>query len=119
MNGVDISSLVSLGSGVVVLLIMINYMSTRDKSQAERDNQFAEALDKLTESNEKIAVSTERSANEAAQRNGHLAELQLETQKLVAANQKATLKGLKELKSQPVIKQDVYKQVITNAEVKG
>lgn len=67
-------------------------------------------LEKNTESNRDVARSTDRAAKEAADRNGHLAELQLESQKLTRDYNERILNALK--KTQKVEEQYVEKQVI-------
>ncbi len=87
----DLSFLGPSAASVVVVLLFLNYMSKKDAAQAVRDEMVAEALKALKESSDRVANATEKQALEAAQRNGHLAEI-------AADNQKVNLKVLKEIK---------------------
>ena len=60
----------------------------------------------------KQADATIRSANEAKERNGHLAELQLEGHQISSNNAKAILEAVAQIKIQHVNIQNVDKQTV-------
>lgn len=93
---------------VAAILLFLKYMTDQNAAQAARDALFAKSLDKLTEANERVASATERAAQEAKDRNGHLAEI-------AAENQQATMQALERLS---VKEQHVDKQVVESQEVK-
>lgn len=76
---------------VVVVYLFLKYQATRDRSLANALDKLAKSSDKVAKATNKSAAATERGANEAAQRNGHLAELAIE-------NQKTTMTAIKALK---------------------
>ena len=62
----------------------------------------------VVESSRRVAEATERSANEAKERNGHLAELQLKSQEMIDRNYKAYQK----IDKQHVVNQEVDSQTV-------
>lgn len=90
---------------VTVVLLFLKYVTGKDKGQMRRDDVFARALDELTKSNNKIALYTKRGNEEAAQRNGHLAELTIQSKK-------DTIKAVNTIKIQHIKAQVVDRQLI-------
>lgn len=62
----------------------------------------------VVESSNRVAEATERSAQEAKERNGHLAELQLKSQEMIDRNYKAYQK----IEKQHVVNQEVDSQTV-------
>ena len=62
----------------------------------------------VVESSNRVAEATERSAQEAKERNGHLAELQLKSQEMIDRNYKAYQK----IDKQHVVNQEVDSQTV-------
>lgn len=84
MESFDLSSLGPAGAAVIVVLLFLRYITGKDKSQENRDAVFIKALNDLTQSNKQVALATRKAAKEAKERNGHLAELAIENQKVNA-----------------------------------
>ena len=85
------------------------------RATAEREmmsKYFADSLKLLSEATERNTKAQERTADEAKERNGHLAELQLKSQEMIDRNFEFYKKGFTELKCQKVKKQTVDEQVI-------
>lgn len=76
--------------------------------------QLVKSLDKNSASMTLVAKATTKSAKEAAQRNGHLAELAIENKKANAEQNKAILQAIGNLPTQHVGKQIVDKQTVNN-----
>jgi hypothetical protein len=83
----DFTSIANLGAAVVITVVFIRYLMTKDASQAERD-------EKLARSFQAVATATKQAAKEAKDRNGHLAEIAVENQKTNAAMLKQILEGV-------------------------
>ena len=139
-----IGSFVVIVSGFFVIVkLMLNQAQKREE-QASKDREadrmerqlLTEAVNKMAESNEKIATATTKQAEESADRNGHLAELVLQGNKLVAKDVQIN-RGIKtsleksaviaaedrgslmqSIQSQNIDEQIVGKQVIKNKEIK-
>ena len=112
------------------------YMATREKAAAmERKQQsevFVAALDKLGKHIDKSAEVQERSiveaklgreaqqkaAQEAENRNGHLAELSIENKKSNAEQYSVIIKAISDMKEQHVGLQHVDKQTVVTETVK-
>lgn len=84
-----------------LVTVFLKFFSDMTKAQARRDDLFAKSLNENTKAMRSVAAATTRSAKEAADRNGHLAELAIE-------NKEATLKALS------IIKGNVSDQHVTN-----
>jgi hypothetical protein len=85
------------------------------RATAEREmmsKYFADSLKLLSEATERNTKAQERTADEAKERNGHLAELQLKSPEMIDRNFEFYKKGFTELKCQKVKKQTVDEQVI-------
>lgn len=131
MNVQDITIVIGAVGTLVVSMLGVFYKITRDsaKERASTAKVNAELIAELTkvvqensdvnrqvvESSRRVAEATERSANEAKERNGHLAELQLKSQEMIDRNLAMYNKGFKELKCQSVSKQTVNEQVIKHS----
>ncbi len=100
------------GAAVVCVYLFLKYMTGKDKAQEVREAAFVKAMDTLSrnigeqsDNSKRVAEATEKAAVEAAQRNGHLGEQNIEIAKLVNENTKlvkdsnaAVLSAIKELK---------------------
>ena len=60
--------------------LFFKQMNTQEKRNAETFKELSQAMRDNTKSNQLIATATTKSANEAEKRNGHLAELRLQSQ---------------------------------------
>jgi hypothetical protein len=76
---------------------------------------LSNTLQENTISNKEIAQATTRAADEAKERNGHLADLQLKSQEMIDRNLDFYRKGIEEIKCQKVKKQTVDEQVIKHS----
>jgi len=116
---VDYSYLGNISGIIILASLFLKYISSKDKSQELRDEKFVTAIDTMARthrdvaiSNKEIAKYTKQGNEEAKERNGHLAELQLEGKSASNANAIAILEAVKEIKTQHVSVQNVDKQTI-------
>ena len=93
------------GAAVVCVYLFLKYMTGKDKTQEKRESAFVDAMRTLSdniaeqsENSKRVAEATEKAAVEAAQRNGHLGEQNIEIAKLVKDSNNAVLAAIKELK---------------------
>lgn len=97
----------------VMLVGFYKYASAREKDFEKSRTIAAEAYeksnDKLGRALTRVAEATESAAREAAERNGHLAELQIEARKDV-------LDAIGHIKKQEVKEQVVKHQTVTEKE---
>jgi hypothetical protein len=94
--------------GLVKFLIK-NATRDRENDRTER-KEFVKAIKNLTASGDRQAQATEKAATEAEKRNGHLAELTIQSKN-------DTLKAIAEIKlHQKVKEQSVEHQTIKNRE---
>lgn len=78
----DAAIIVAIIGGIGAMFgTFLKYVSNRDKAQERRDLAFAKALNSNTAAMKEVAKQTKKAADEAAQRNGHLAEIAAENQK--------------------------------------
>lgn len=123
VNMSDLSTLLTaFFAGLAALAgLFFTYMGKREKAaelerkatqkQFERTlDMFAKATDKNTKAMQEVAKATTKSAKEAEKRNGHLAELQLASQKMIADN----LKAIHHVKEQHVEHQVVENETVEN-----
>lgn len=105
--------LVILGGMLTAFYAMLKFVlkEASKSSSADREERkgFEKALRDLTKSNERIAVSHEKAAKEAAERNGHLAELTIEARKDVLA-------AINHISKQEVKEQVVKHQTVNEKE---
>lgn len=91
----------------------------RDERKDERDT-FNKTLDKVARASEHVAEATSRAADEAKQRNGHLADLvieQREHMKFIANQTSNTiLDGVQHIQEQHIEKQRIDKQTINKVD---
>lgn len=80
----DYSFLGPAAAAVIIVALFLKFLAGVSK-------ELISTLQNLTAANERVANATEKSAKEAAERNGHLAELSID-------NQKATLEALDSIK---------------------
>lgn len=107
----DASSITAIGvifTGLVSLFL--KFVSDNRKSQEKRDEVFAKNLEANTKAMNLVARATKKQADEAAQRNGHLAELAIE-------NTQATLEAIAAIKSPTIKEQHVELQTIEKSKV--
>lgn len=91
--------------------VFLKFINDMNKAQAKRDEVFIKNLQHNTTAMKAVANATTKSAKEAAERNGHLAELAIE-------NKNSTLKAIRMIQSN-VKEQHVDRQVVDNQEVKS
>ena len=109
----DLSSLGPSAAAVIMAIVFLKYIQSKDESQQKRDELFAKSLEKNTQAMAEVAVATKKSAKEAEQRNGHLAELALENQRENQKHQTAVLDAIKHITNQ-----HVDNQVVNNQQIK-
>lgn len=85
-------------------LIIVLSQKDRSADRAERQ-ELIKALDRVADSSKLVAEATQRSADEAKERNGHLAEMAME-------NTTALMAAIKEIKNQTVHEQHVDNQYV-------
>lgn len=116
-NTVALASIALAASTVAFLGAMLKWATTKLsadlQSHSESQRMVAEAMDK-------VAKATQRGADEAAQRNGHLAELVEQGNKMVADLPKTIQKIANETASnivnQSVQEQHIDKQIVGGKE---
>lgn len=92
------------GGDPTITLALIGIVSTVIVALFKLLNANTKALGKLVTSNDKVAKATTKGANEAKQRNGHLAELIIESKK-------DTLQAVQNISKQHVETQTVDKVI--------
>lgn len=96
-----------------MLVGFYKYASAREqdfeKSRIILANAFDKSNEKLGKALDRVAEATEKSAREAAERNGHLAELQIEARKDI-------IEGLKHVAT-VVKEQEVNEQVVKHQHI--
>lgn len=121
----ELAPILTILAGMLVgfygLLKFVLAQAEEDRNAERGDRkEFSKALKDLTDSNMAIATATETAAKEAADRNGHLAELQIENQKLIINHheevEKIRLEFLNAVSS--IDEQHVKRQVVDKEEVK-
>lgn len=93
-----------LGFYSIAKVMLRSATREREADRQERLN-LSKAIDRMASSSDKVAIATERSADEAKERNGHLAEL-------VVQNTTDIVEAVKEHHDQHVKTQTVDKQVV-------
>lgn len=115
---VDLAAVLGIFAGMLAgFFALAKYMlgqgsTDREADRVERKEQnkaFVEVLKKVAESNQAIATATEKAAKEAEQRNGHLAELTIQSKK-------DTIAAIGHLKVQHVDKQTVRHEHVDKKE---
>lgn len=114
MGDIDLAAILAVFAGMLAgFFALSKYMlgqssSDREADRLERKEQnaaFVEALNKVAMTNQAIADATEKGNREAEKRNGHLAELTIQSKQ-------DTLKAIGHLKIQHVDEQFVKDQHI-------
>jgi len=108
MWGIIMPDLSFLGPSAAVVIVVIMFL----KFLTNVGKVLVEAISGLTKSQERVAKATEKAANEAKQRNGHLAELAIENNKNNAISNKAILDAVANITTQHVDTQNVTQQTI-------
>ena len=142
MHQIDMSELTTLitaffGGLALLAGAFFKYMSGREKAASlerkEERAKFEKIVDVLTESKDKqtqaliqntnamreMAKATKKSAEEAAERNGHLAELVIENKKSSDAQYTAIVDAIHDMKEQHVGTQHADKQTVVHETVKN
>lgn len=121
----ELAPILTILAGMLVgfygLLKFILSQAEKDRNAERGDRkEFSKALKDLTDSNRAIATATETAAKEAAERNGHLAELQIENQKLIINHHEEVEKIRLEFLSavSNIDEQHVKRHVVDKEEVK-
>lgn len=94
-----------LGPSAAVVIVVVTFVGFLNKAASK----LSDSLDSLTKSNEKIARATTKSATEAKQRNGHLAELMIESKR-------ETIQGFQTIREQHVETQHIDTQTVQSRE---
>lgn len=94
-----------LGPSAAVVIVVVVFVGFLSKT----GSKLSSSLESLTKSNEKIARATQKSATEAKQRNGHLAELMIESKQ-------ATMQAIKSIREQHIDTQVVGQQRVKSKE---
>ena len=112
---------VSIGGGFILWVSKMNKaeyrrsVDSQKRATEEREmmsKYFSDSIKLLSEATERNTIAQERTADEAKERNGHLAELQLKSQEMIDRNAAIYEKGIQEILCQKVKKQTVNEQVI-------
>lgn len=88
---------------------------TTEADRAER-LAFQETLKAVAEASNRVADATEKSASEAKQRNGHLAEMELQSQQLFKQLADRNYKAITNIKNQKVVHQTVEHETVQHKE---
>lgn len=111
------------GVAAVIVYILLKYQAGRDKSQERRDKEFVAAIKDLSKNSKKqteamntVARAQVKTASEAAQRNGHLGEQNIQITEMIAKSNKDTINAINNLPAQHVDFQKVDKQTIVKKE---
>lgn len=118
VEGSELSQILAIIAGMLVgfygVFKIMNTSSTKErelerKERKEQNAAFVKALKDVAKSNQEIARATEKGNREAEKRNGHLAELTIQSKN-------DTLDAIKHLKTQHVDKQIVKHEHVENKE---
>lgn len=121
----DISTIAQGGAAAAIAYMFLRYLTGRDKSQEIRDAAFVKALDDLSNNSKKQTKATNtmadaqvKTAKEAAQRNGHLGEQNIQITEMITSSHKELVEAIKDISVQHVDVQKVDKQTIVKTEAK-
>lgn len=115
MDAAAITAIGTIFTGLVV--IFLKFVSDSQKSQTARDKVFIDNMKKNTSAMKQVARATTLSAKEAKDRNGHLAELQLNSQAMIDRNYAAVGEAVKEvISSMPT--QHIDNQIVDHQTIK-
>lgn len=95
-----------------LLKFVLNQAEKDREAERKERKEFAEALSKVADSNVRVAEATERAAIEAKERNGHLAELQLQSQEMLKTIGDRNYRAITEVQEQHVQHQTVEKETV-------
>lgn len=113
--------MVTVGGGIAAWFMKLNKAENTRRVEAQKAatderemmaKYFSDSIKILSEATERNTKAQERTANEAKERNGHLAELQIRSQEMIDRNASIYEKGIKEILCQKVKKQTVDEQVV-------
>ena len=132
MQSQDVAIIITSIGGLVATMLGVFYKISRDSAKeramtAQTNSELINNLAKVVQENSdvnkqvvdasmRVAEATERSANEAKERNGHLAELQLQGHKMIDRNLKLYKKCNGDLSKQ--LNKDISKIITGNLKVK-
>lgn len=113
----DAAAITAVGGIFIgIVTIFLKFVTDNQKSQAKRDEVFIKNMQENTAAMNSVARATAQSAKEAKERNGHLAELQLNSQAMIDRNYEAVDGAVREvishINNQEVRTQHVDKQII-------
>lgn len=126
MSGAELATILTavFGAFGTILFGFFKYAQSRENHFAKsRDNQakaFDKSIDKLARALRDNTASNKRIADEAKQRNGHLAELQVKSQELIVAHSKDVEKMSGKIIAavSNIFEQHVKHQVVDKSDVK-
>lgn len=95
----------------IAKFLMVQAEKDRDKDREERQ-ALIKALDDMALSNRSIADETKQGNLEAKQRNGHLAEQNVQITELVIQAKADTIQAVREIKEQHVVNQTIEHETI-------
>jgi len=90
----------------IAKLMLLQATKDREADRVER-KEFVKAIKDMADSNREIAQETKKGNKEAKERNGHLAELTIQSKN-------ETLEALKTIKNQHVENQVVHNETVEN-----
>lgn len=98
-------ALAAIGLCTAILKIVVSPLFKLLKENTTAQKANATALVKVSKSMERVAKATTKGAEEAEKRNGHLAELTIQSKK-------DTIKAISEMKNHHITTQNVDKQTV-------
>jgi len=105
-----------LGGMLIGFYGLLKYVLGQAEKDREADRQerqqFSEALKEVAEANVRVAEATENAAKEAKERNGHLAELSLQSQEMLKKIGDRNYKAITEVQEQHVQHQTVERETV-------
>lgn len=113
-----LNSLGPTAGAVVVVILFLRYIQSKDKSDDDRNKQNTAALNENTKAMKSVAIATTKQAREAEKRNGHLAEIATANNEINIKNQKAILDAIANLPIQHIKTQLVDKQTVNRETIK-
>ena len=118
MEANEVAIIIASVSGLIVTVAtaFLKYLGSITKADREERvttaKYYADSLEMLSKNLQENTESNRRIADEAKERNGHLAELQLKSQEMIDRNFECYKTGMLELKNQHVKSKTVDKQII-------
>ena len=118
--GLTLTAFGAMLAGFYAIARLMLNQATADRSADRRERkEFQKAILKMAKSSDRVADATERSADEAKQRNGHLAELITTSSDQVKVIADSAQKNIiAAIKVQTVKEQHVEHQQVDKADIK-